>query len=85
MMRVLSRRVGIGSSSGAGKRVASVEYRPQYPLDRLREIGAPPGRIALVGKIAACREFHLHRVDAVRRSAVGAGDPAAFEAAIHHM
>jgi hypothetical protein len=54
----------MGSPSGAGKREAGFEYRLQDLLDRLRETGVPPGRIALVGKIAAHREFHLHRVDA---------------------
>ena len=38
-----------------------------------------------LGKIAAHGELHLDRMDAIRRSAVGAGDPAAGEATVDDM
>jgi len=77
--------VGIEILFRRGQGQAGFEDPSQGLLDRAGEIVVPAGRIALVGKIGAHCDFHLHRVDAIRRSSVGAGDPAAFEATVDYV
>src|SRR5262249_53430358 len=85
IIRTLSRRVAIGSSSGASKREAGFEHVAQSLLDGRGKIEIPRRRMALLAKITTDRNSHLPRVDSFGGTPVGAGNRAAGEPAIDYM